>query len=193
MRSRFRLKPLSICAAAAALGGCLVSEEPVLDASTGNATPIAPGDYIMCPLAEDEGEADCERFSVNYDGAGLYRFVDPDGEEEPVEMRFRRVARGGYAVQSGEDDGYMYYYGRKDADRFRLMLMMCDHLQDGLRWRLAKSDDLTPEDEDFTTCAVNTLKGLVDPAKAYHRGDVVGDDRLEIEFAPAPAAPSADE
>lgn len=193
MRSLFRPKALFASAAAAALGGCLVSEEPVLDAASGNATPIAPGDYVMCPLAEEEDEGDCERFSVDHDDTGLYSFTDPEGEEDPAEMRFRRVARGGYAVQSDEGDGYMFYYGKGDSERFRLTLMMCDQLSVELRSGLIKRKDLTPDGDDFVTCTVNTLKGLVEPAKAYHRGDVGVGERLEIEFTPAPPETSGDE
>lgn len=186
MRSLLRLKLLLACAGAALLAGCLVSETPVLDSSNGKATPIASGDYVMCPLEEDEEESDCERFTIAYDETGLYSFSDPHEEDDPAEMRFRRIGRDGYAVQSYEDDGYMYYYGAGDSQRFRLAMMTCNQLPDELRAHLVEDGGLTPEDEEFGTCAVNTLKGLVKPAKAYHRGDVDDGERLAIEFTPAP-------
>lgn len=193
MRSVVRLRLLFVCAGAAALGGCLVSEEPMLDASNGNATPIAPGDYVMCPLGEEADEADCNIFAVAYDDTGLYSFTDPEGEEDTGVMRFRQVGRGGYAVQSDEDDSYMYYYGSGDSERFLLTLMMCDQLPEDLRSRLIEDGDLSADDDEFVTCTVNTLKGLTDPAKAYHRGDIGDGDRLDMEFTPAPATSSVSE
>jgi hypothetical protein len=85
-------------------------------------------------------------------------------------MRFRRVARNAYAVQSAEGDSFAYYFGSGDSRRFQLTQMNCQHLPSALRTRLIAKNDLATEHEDFEVCTVNTLKGLVEAARAYHRG-----------------------
>lgn len=187
MRSLTMLRTTIIAGAAVFLSGCLVSEEPVLDAATGRATPMPPGAYVMCQ-AEGEDD-DCSPFEVTQDASGLYLFKP--AEESPAEMRFRRIGRKGYAVQSKEDDGYAYYYGRGDAREFRLTMMMCSDLPEGLRARLIDRGHLEAEEGDADVCTVKTLRGLTDSARAYHRGDSVSDDgeELAIVFTPAPAQP----
>ena len=169
--------------AALALSGCLVSEAPVLDDSNGRATPLDPGAYIMCPVDEDEDE--CERFEASHDGGGRYLFTKED--DDPAELRFRRVGREGYLVQSREDDDvYQYYYGKGDSEKFRMTMMLCADLPETLRGRLIGRGDLESDDDDFETCTVKTLKGAVDSAKAYHRGKVESEEEIAIEFTPAP-------
>ena len=52
MRSlRYNIK-FVILTGALALAGCLVSEEPVLDAANGRARPLGQGAYVMCPVGE---------------------------------------------------------------------------------------------------------------------------------------------
>lgn len=183
MRSLQLMKAVIAIAAGAALGGCLVSEEPVLDASTGRAAPLDPGAYVMCPIGDEEG--DCEQFMIAQDDSGLYRFDKDD--EDPAYMRFRRIGRGGYAVQSLEDDddAYIYYYGAGDTQRFRLTMMMCADLPDATREQLIENGDLESDDDDFETCTVKTLKGLTQAAKAYHRGRAIGEEFIVMEFTPA--------
>ncbi len=159
-----------------ALAGCLVSEEPMLDAANGDATPLDAGDYVMCPLSEDADDGDCERFSVTVDDTGRYRFQNGDDEEDAAYMRFRRVARRGYAVQAEEDDGYMYYYGRAENERFILAMMMCSSLSERTRDRLIERGDLVAADDEYQTCEVKTPAGLKAAALDYHRGRVSADD-----------------
>lgn len=182
MRSLPILKMLMISGLALALGGCLVSEEPILDADNGQASPIKPGDYVVCPVSDEADKTDCDRFSVSHDGDGLYQF-DKDGDD-PAQMRFRRVGRRGFAVQSLEDDHYVYYYGAGDSQRFRLTMMMCANLPENLRARLLAGGDLESQDDDFETCTVKSLKGLKKAAKAYHRGKASGEDEIALEFTP---------
>ena len=184
MRSLSILKSVTLIAACAALSGCLVSEDPVLDAKTGRAKPIKAGAYVMCPLGEESDEDDCENFIVEVDADGLYRFLKED--EDPAEMRFRRVGRRGYAVQSHENDGYMYYYGAGTSKRFQMTMMLCADLTEKVRMRLIENGDLESEGDDFDTCVVNTVRGLTDAARAYHRGDVTSDEEIKLEFTPAP-------
>ena len=169
-----------------ALGGCLVSEEPQLDASNGNATPLDSGAYVMCPVDDEEDAVDCIQLTVSRDGTGLYSFDKED--EDPVNMRFRRIGRRGYAVQSLEDndEAYLYYYGAGDTRRFRLTMMLCADLPEAKRAQMIDAGDLELYDADFDACTVKTLKGLTTAAKIYHRGEVESDEEIVLELTRAP-------
>ena len=185
MRSLPIMKAAFAALAASLLAGCLVSDEPVLDASNGSASPLAEGAYRAC---EDNDEAgDCTNFAVTRRADGAYALKAQD-EEEPAVLRFRRIAAKAYAVQSAEDDGYAYYYGAGDSGAFALTMMSCKDLPEKLRARLLEKGDLATDDSDFEVCTVNTLKGLVEAAKAYHRGKTTGDDDALIALKPAPSA-----
>jgi len=188
MRSLLAVKIITVVVGGLALSGCLVSEDPVLDASNGNATPVKPGAYVMCSVGEGDDGADCDQFSITHDDTGLYRF-DKEGEE-PTDMRLRRIGRRGFAVQLLEDsdDAYLYYYGAGNSRRFRLTMMLCADLPEEMRAQLIEDGDLESDDEDFETCTVNTLKGVTASAKAYHRGEVQSDEEIALEFTPAPNA-----
>ncbi|PQA87927.1 hypothetical protein [Hyphococcus luteus] len=186
MRSLPILKAAIAGLAASFLAGCLVSEEPVLDAGNGRAAPLDEGVYAACENAEDENAEDaqdCTVFTVTLSDDGAYALAAED-EDEPAQLRFRRVARKAYAVQSAEDDGYAYYYGAGDSDRFELTLMMCDALPEKLRARLVQKGDLSSDDEDFEVCTVKTLSGLVAAAQAYRRGKTTGDDDAKLVLTP---------
>lgn len=188
MRSLSAARKIAAIACVLALSGCLVSEDPLLDASNGNATPIDSGAYVMCPVGDEDDGADCEHFSITHDETGLYR-LDKDGEE-PTDMRVRRVGRRGFAVQllEDDDDAYLYYYGAGNSQRFRLTMMLCADLPEELRAQLIEDGDLESDDDDFETCTVKTLKGVTTAAKAYHRGEVQSDEEIALEFTPAPNA-----
>ena len=176
-----------LAGAAFALAGCLVSEEPILTAKNGKATPLAAGDYNMCPLSDEADADDCENFAVTVDDTGLYRFQHSDDADDAATMRFRRVARGSYAVQADEDDGYMYYFGRGDSDRFMLTMMMCSSLAEKTRDRLIARGDLSTEDDGFQICSVDTPKALKAAALDYHHGRALnGDEDIVLAFTPAP-------
>lgn len=168
--------------AASLLAGCLVSEDPVLDAKSGAASPLPDGDYAACN--ETNGDEDCTVFAVSRGQDDAYTLQA--GDEEPATLRFRRIARKAYAVQSAEDDGFAYYYGAGDSEEFSLILMECPDLPEKLRARLIAKGDLSTGDEDFETCRVNTVKGLVEAAKAYRRGDATGDETARIVLKPVP-------
>lgn len=179
------LKLSSAAFATLTLGGCLVSETPILDATNGKAKPFEDGLYEICDGTEEADSADCNTFAVERDVTGAYAFTMED--EDPAAMRFRRVARNAYAVQSKEDDSYAYYFGSGNSQRFRLTLMNCQHLPSMLRARLIARNDLATEHEDFEFCTVNTLKGLTAAAKAYHRGVSETEDELTMVLTPATA------
>lgn len=191
MRSLAIKKALTVLFGTAALCGCLVSEEPILDEKSGRAAPLDPGNYSVCPIDEDAGEDDCESYSLTITEDGLHLFAQPDAEEDSeddkAQMRMRRIGRDGYAVQSLEDDSYLYYYGSGNSSEFRLEMMLCADLPEELRSRLIERGDLEAEDEDFEACVVKTRRGLVDAAKAYHRGRIVSEERIALLFTPAAA------
>ncbi|MFC2951608.1 hypothetical protein ACFOOP_06690 [Marinicaulis aureus] len=175
-------------AAMLTLGGCLVSDVPVLDARTGKARPFSDGDYLACPLKDGEIEAgdECDRLTARKLKDGGYSFINPEEDDDPAFLRFRRIGRGGYAVQSSESDDFVYYYGAKRDGGMLLVLMNCPDLPAELRARLIASGDLEPDDEKFSVCKVKTLRGLTEAAKAYHRGDVAEIVDAAILIAPAP-------
>ena len=175
LRCQFKFLILS---GALALGGCLVSEDPVLDASNGRSAPIGPGAYVMCPVGEEAD--DCQIMDVSFDKTRLYTFVSE--EEEPIEMRFRRVGRHGYGVQTREDNSYIYYYGKGNREQFQLTMMLCADLPEMLRQDLINQGHLETEDDDFETCLLKSKRGLVAAARAYHRGEIESEESITLEF-----------
>ncbi len=168
---------------AAALSGCLVSDQPILDALNGKASPLNEGLYQVCTGSREDDSSECNVFSVTRDTSGSYTLAMEN--EAPAMMRFRRVARKAYAVQSAEDDSYTYYFGAGDSQRFLMTLMNCPDLPSALRARLIAKGDLSTEHDDFESCTVNTLKGLTASAKAYARGETIGDDPAVMVMTPA--------
>jgi len=166
------------------LTGCLVSETPVLTSTNGNATPLKSGSYVVCEIDAGGGENDCESNQITVDETGLYFFTA--NEERVIEVRFRRVGRGGYAtqVQDGED-GYLYYYAYGASPSFFMKMMFCEHLPQKLRDRLIKRGDLSIENDDNNVCKVNTLRGLKAAAKAYRQGSAIGDEEAVLIIKPA--------
>ena len=178
-RSATVLKTALVALIIGAASGCLVSETPVLDASTGNASPLGPGGYISCPVDDETEDSDCENLKISHDASGLYSVVASG--DEAMEWRFRRVARSGYAVQVKESDGYAYYYGRMAGETLRMTFMQCPSLPADMRASLIKRGDLATEDEDdFETCVVKTVRGLIKSAKAYHKGKAVDEEPLTL-------------
>ena len=161
--------------------GCLISEEPLLDEKSGRSAPLGEGPYLACE--QDEGDMDCDRVTVSRLDDGAYAFDEEDGAR--TVLRFRRIAKGGYAVQLQEDDIYAYYYGAGGRDEFSLALMLCDALPVALRQKLISKGDLSSEDEAFDVCFVHSRSGLVAAAKAYHRGEAANANDQRILLTPA--------
>lgn len=174
--------------AAFALSGCLVSEVPLLDENTGRATPINNGVYTICPVSDDAGD-DCNTFAVDSDETGLYRFIKDDEPDDATLMRFRRVGRGGYLVQSDEsDENYAYYYGAGDSEFIRLQMMMCNELPERERQRLIDRGDMEVDDDNSDICILKSLRGARKAAKIYHRGKTVAPEDGDIIFEIEPAS-----
>jgi len=188
MRSLTFIRFSFAIAAMLMLGGCLVSDLPVLDARTGKARPLSNGDYLACPLKDGEIERgdECDRLTARKMKDGAYSFINREEDDDPAYLRFRRVGRGGYAVQSSESDDFVYYYGAKRNGGLLLVMMNCPDLPAALREGLIANGDLEPDDEKFSVCKVKTLRGLTEAAKAYHRGDVAEMIDAAILIAPAP-------
>ncbi len=179
------LRTTTTLALCVALGGCFVSEAPLLTAANGAATPLAPGDYLACSQDDPDEEPNCPLAVVSINFAGLYR-MDADGDD-PVLMRMRRIAPNGYVVQIREDDDeHAFYYGDNRGAHFRLTFMMCTDLQEKLRERLVAAGDIVIEDGDIPICIAQSVNAVEAAARAYHRGEVApGEDRLfQIEFKP---------
>ncbi|WP_425410799.1 hypothetical protein [Hyphococcus sp.] len=163
------------------LVGCLVSETAILDVKTGKARPLKDGGYIACPADSETGADDCQKLTVQYMQDRSYHFLAED--EAPSILRFRRIGRRGYVVQSREDDQeYAYYYGAGDASRMTLTMMICQELPQDLRRGLIDRGDLSVDGEDHDICTVKSVRGLVDAAKAYHQGRVQSDEPISMEL-----------
>lgn len=178
------LRSIATVLFALTLTGCLVSETPVLDAKTGKARPLDGGAHVICGIDENDELKDCEPFLITAGDDGAYLF-SKEGES-PFSMRFRRIARKAYAAQSAEDDGYMYYYASGDRRKLLMRLMNCPDLSENLRTKLIERDYLGAEDNDYSICTVKTVRGLVDAAKAYHRGSAAGEEELRFAIIRSP-------
>ncbi|WDI33098.1 hypothetical protein PUV54_07800 [Hyphococcus flavus] len=184
---RFPVKAVGVSAGALMLAGCLVSEFPVLDASSGRAKPLKDGAYIACPVSEEASEDDCQTMTVVFQPDRSYHFISEE-EEEPSVLRFRRVGNRGYAVQSKEEhDEFAYYYGAGNSNRMTLTWMMCKDLPENVRTKLLENGDLESDSDDYEACEVKTVRGLTDAARAYHRGQAESDEPITMELTPAPA------
>ncbi len=149
------------------LSACLVSEKPLLDATTGNATPFAAGDYTACQVEADQSEPDCKATAVAVDDSGRYTFVVED-EDEPTLIRFRKVGRPGWLAQLGggaEDDGYFYFVARSNADGFTLSMITCEDIPKSIRDKYKARGEMEV-DESASVCTATSLGAVTAAAKA---------------------------
>jgi hypothetical protein len=147
-------------AAAVALSGCLVSEQPLLNDANAKAKPLAPGRYEAC--GEDE---DCKTLKITHEGA-LYS-LEPAGEDTTM-ARFRALGGGAHVAQMWEegDGSYFYFYVVKTKDGAKLSMVACDDVSEKTRARLVKSGDLEVS-SDASTCTAKTLKGAERATRDY--------------------------
>lgn len=163
-------KTIELTAAAAAclaLSACLISEEPLLDAANGNATPIADGDYVACQTGEEQSEPDCKATAISHDDTGLYRFV-VEGEDEVTLLRFRKLALKAWTAQlSGEDDDdYFYFIAKSGAAAFSLTMIVCEDIPKSIRNKYVKRGEMDV-DESASVCTAKSLRAVTASAKAY--------------------------
>lgn len=183
------MKAAAVAAAAFLLSSCLVSEEPMFDAASASATPLAPGAYELCPLKEDKtGEmATCDPLTIELADQGLYRFSAPEeGDEEPTEGRFKPIGRNAWAIQFKEDGeaGYQYFFGRRSHGEFQLAMMSCRDLPKPLVERLVARGEVEIDSDDI--CRVKTAGAVVEAAKAYRKGKIADPDYAALRPTAAP-------
>lgn len=154
----------------AALSGCLVSEEPLLDARSGRATPIAPGLYEACEIDADRSSHDCETMEVMRDDSALYSFIlREDGEEEETtRARFRRLGSGAWLAQlyGDEDEDYFYFLAEAVAGDFVMAMIVCEDIPAATRAKYVGRGEMEV-DESASACVVSSLRAAIAAAKAY--------------------------
>ncbi len=177
-----RLRISALLAAALALAGCLVSDEPLFDAVTGADAPLAAGRYLACaePLEED---ADCQSLDLTLRDDGAYEFLAQD--EEPLIVRFHAIGGSDYVVQFAEDDGegFRYFWGQMNAGTMKLVMIWCEELPSDLRDRM-KRDGLIAQEEGGSTCKALKPEAAVMAAGAYRDGAATSDSLLKLSPAP---------
>jgi hypothetical protein len=150
------------------LSACLISETPLLDATTGKATPFAAGDYTACQVDADQTEPDCKGTAIAYDGTGRYSFV-VEGEDEATLVRFRKVGKAGWLAQLGgaddDDDGFFYFVARETGDGFTLTMIVCEDIPKSIRNKYKARDEMEV-DESASVCTASSLAAVTASAKA---------------------------
>lgn len=117
----------------AGLGGCLVSEAPLIAAHESE-RPVAPGVYAAL---EDDGSDSGQRFSVAHAGADT--LVQESGGDEPFVLRFRDAGDGLHVLQAQIDDVCLYGAIRVTAGRVDIWLAGGDALTAADRTQLGLS------------------------------------------------------
>lgn len=165
--------------AAAALGGCLISETPLLDARNGRATPIAPGLYQACEYDKDGGEPDCKPMEVSYNDKALYTFTlkEEGADADDVTLaRFRRIASGAWLSQlhGGEDDDedYFYFIAETVGDDFVMAMVVCEDIPEATRKKYVARAEMEVDDEG-SICTAKTLRAVTAATKAYRAANPV--------------------
>ena len=163
------IRKFAVLLAALALGGCLISEEPLLDANNGRGRPLVPGLFEACDYSEDDEDADCKNVMVARDATGLYRLLpEADPEDEALLVRFKRIARGAWLAQfrGEDDDDYFYFVGVAGESKFVLTMIQCEDLPAELRDKYVARGEMEVED-DYSVCMAKTLRAAKAAAKVY--------------------------
>lgn len=160
------------------LSGCLVSETPLFDASNATATPLAAGSYDACSGSAAEGVPDCNPMTIEVGADGLYTLAV---EDDRIGARFRDLGDGDYAIQmtEGDDDDFMYYWGKLDNGAMKITLLWCSDLPRALVGKLIE-DGSVEADKDYSTCTVKSFGAVLAAAKSYAAGEAISDDFVEI-------------
>lgn len=165
-RALYRFIPVIM---AAALGGCLISEKPLLDESNGRATPIAPGLYDACQYDGNGGEPDCKQMQVSLGDDGQYGFLEED-EDETTFIRFRRISRMAWLAQlNGEDeDDYYYFLAETEGEDFVMAMVVCEDIPEKTRSKLVARKEMEIVDKG-ATCVAKTLHAAIAATNAYRK------------------------
>jgi hypothetical protein len=159
---------------AAALSGCLVSEEPLISEADSQ-TPLEDGAYRYAYVQDDT-----EQDVVLSSSGGVTTMVAVDDVSSKTEMRMAKLRRGYFVMMSKDDDDSAYLYWLMRVDRGRATLYSPDDNCSRLK-ELWLVDEKTPADvgiaaieEGFVaTCAFTRYR---DVARAFR--DLLADGRL---------------
>lgn len=170
---------LAIGAAAIALGGCLVSDEPMFDAQSASAAALASGRYNACSEPPDEDEPECQVIGVTKKDDGSYEFLVE--ETDRIGVRFLALAGGDYAAQFADDDGegYYYFWAKAAGDTLSLAMIWCDDLPEELRQEM-KRGGLINVDERGSTCTALKPEAAAMAAAAYRDGAATPESVLRL-------------
>ncbi len=169
---------LAAVAAALLLASCLVSETPLLTAGNATATPIAPGLFDACSQSSGNEASDCNSLSIELGVGGDYAFLI---EDDRIGARFLSIGGDDYALQMADDDddGYQYYWARRDGAGIRFVMIWCEDLPAALVDRLI-AEGAIDADEKRQTCTARSLSAVVEAAKAYATGAAASDELLTL-------------
>lgn len=178
-----RFKPLSILAAALALAGCLVSDEPLFDGASDSAAPLPGGRYQACAEPVESEGPDCQLIDISQRADGAYDFLAQD--DDLIVARFHAIGGPDYVVQfaDGEGENYRYFWGQAKAEAMRLVMIWCEELPAGLRDAM-KSEGLITQEEGSSTCTALKPEAAVKAAQAYRDGDATPDSSVTLTPAP---------
>lgn len=177
------LKLLAISATGLALAGCLVSDEPLFDITTGSAAPLASGRYQACSEPPDADEPECQVIAVTKRDDGAYEFLVE--ETDVLAVRFHAMGGADYAAQFADDDdeGYQYYWAQAAGETLSFAMIWCEDLPADLRAAM-KTDGLIAYKEGDATCTALKAEAVVKAAMAYRDGAAKPDSVLRLTPAP---------
>lgn len=140
----------AIAAALLSAAGCLdteiKSDAALLDAKSGAASPVAPGDYEFCQTEED-ADSDCRKMAVAAgDGGAVLATL---GEGEAVyETRFAPLGHNAWIMQALAPDAdtpaYLYFLLQTDGSGFSILGAECDALPEDVRRGLICQKGMKP-------------------------------------------------
>jgi hypothetical protein len=144
------VRSAAIAAALLSAAGCLdteiKSDAALLDAKSGAARPVAPGDYEFCK-GEEGADGDCQRMSVAPGADGAHLATRGDGEAV-YETRFAPLGDNAWIMQalvSGEDGAaYLYFLLRAENTGFSILGAECDALSEDVRRGLICQKGMKP-------------------------------------------------
>jgi hypothetical protein len=148
----------------AGMGGCLVSEAPLIAAHESE-RPVAPGVYVAL---EDAGSDSGQRFTVAH--AGPDTIAGESGADEPFMLRFRDAGDGLHALQAQIDDVCLYGAIRVTDGRVDIWLAGGDALTAADRAQLglyAGGGDCEIPHWDALAAAVRMVAARKPPSGAF--------------------------
>lgn len=174
---------LATAVAGLALGGCLVSDEPLFDAATGSASPLASGRYEACSEPLGDSETECQFIAVTKRDDGAFEFLVE--ETDTIAVRFHAMGGADYAAQFADDDGdgFQYYWAQAAGETLALAMIWCEDLPTELRAAMRR-DGLIAYDDGDSTCTALKPEAVVKAAAAYRDGAAKPDSVLRLTPAP---------